>query len=156
MSGTASRLVVDIRLNEPRGHTMRTTTGHFTFADWQERVIGPGEDANPRLAHASVRNTFTGGIEAAGTHCEYAIVYVTAKTGSFSGMELLTGGVDGREGSFAVEERGFFDDDGTVHCTFEVVPGSGSGQLSGLKGRGGFTARHGETAVPYHFEYETP
>jgi hypothetical protein len=85
---------------------MRTTTGHFTFADWQERVIGPGEDANPRLAHGSVRNTFTGGIEAAGTHCEYAIVYVTAKTGSFSGMELLTGGVDGREGSFAVEERG--------------------------------------------------
>jgi hypothetical protein len=133
----------------------RTTTGDFTFADWQERVIGPGEDANPRLAHASVRNTFTGGIEATGTHCEYSIVYVTAKTGSFAGMELLTGHVDGREGSFAVEERGRFDEDGTVHCTFEVVPGSGSGRLTGLKGKGAFTARHGETSVAYRFEYET-
>ncbi|PPS68122.1 MULTISPECIES: DUF3224 domain-containing protein [Streptomyces] len=132
----------------------RTTTGHFTFADWQERVIGPGEDANPRLAHASVRNTFTGGIEAAGTTCEYAIVYVTEKTGSFSGMELLTGRVDGREGSFAVEERGWFGEDGTVHCTFEVVPGSGSGELTGLTGKGGFTARHGEKAVAYRFAYE--
>ncbi|KOW00014.1 hypothetical protein ADK65_16050 [Streptomyces sp. NRRL B-1140] len=132
----------------------RTIDGHFTFADWQERVIAPGEDANPRLAHASVRNTFTGGIEAAGTACEYAIVYVTAKTGSFSGMELLTGRVDGREGSFAVEERGWFGEDGTVHCTFEVVPGSGSGELSGLTGKGDFTARQGETTVAYRFAYE--
>jgi hypothetical protein len=132
----------------------RTTTGHFTFADWQERVIGPGEDANPRLAHASVRNTFSGGIEAAGTLCEYSIVYVTEKTGSYAGMELITGRLDGREGSFAVEERGWFGEDGTVHCAFEVVEGSGSGELSGLKGRGGFTARHGEAAVAYRFEYE--
>ncbi|MBR8642329.1 DUF3224 domain-containing protein [Streptomyces tuirus] len=132
----------------------RTTTGQFTFADWQERALGPDEDTTPRLAHASVRNTFSGGIEAAGTICEYTIGYVTAKTGSFAGMELITGRLDGREGSFAVEERGRFDEDGTVHCTFEVVPGSGSGELVGLKGQGGFTARHGEAAVAYHFAYE--
>ncbi|GAA2409026.1 DUF3224 domain-containing protein [Streptomyces coeruleofuscus] len=131
-----------------------TTTGHFTFADWQERVIGPGEDANPRLAHASVRNTFSGGIEAAGTLCEYSIVYVTEKTGSFAGMELITGRLDGREGSFAVEERGWFGEDGAVHCTFEVVPDSGSGELAGLRGKGGFTAHHGEPTVAYRFEYE--
>ncbi|MEU0190110.1 DUF3224 domain-containing protein [Streptomyces afghaniensis] len=134
--------------------TRRTTTGHFTFADWQERVIGPDEDANPRLAHASVRNTFSGGIEAAGTICEYSIVYVTQKTGSFAGMELITGRLDGREGSFAVEERGWFGEDGTVHCLFEVVEGSGGGELSGLKGKGRFTARHGEATVAYRFEYE--
>ncbi|MDQ0749406.1 hypothetical protein QF034_003637 [Streptomyces africanus] len=132
----------------------RTTTGHFTFADWQERVIGPGEDANPRLAHASVRNTFSGGIEAAGTLCEYSIVYVTQKTGSFAGMELITGRLDGREGSFAVEERGWFGEDGTVHCTFEVVRDSGSGELAGLRGKGDFTACHGEATVAYRFEYE--
>ncbi|MEU0198470.1 MULTISPECIES: DUF3224 domain-containing protein [unclassified Streptomyces] len=131
-----------------------TTTGHFTFADWQERALGPGEDTHPRLAHASVRNTFSGGIEAAGTICEYTIVYTTPKTGSFAGMELLTGRLDGREGSFAVEERGWFGEDGTVHCAFEVVEGSGGGELSGLKGKGGFTARQGEAAVAYRFEYE--
>ncbi|MFE1247099.1 DUF3224 domain-containing protein [Streptomyces sp. NPDC058735] len=134
--------------------TPTTTTGHFTFADWQERVIAPDEDTIPRLAHATVRNTFTGGIEATATTCEYSIVYVTAETGSFSGMELLTGRLDGREGSFAVEERGRFDEDGTVHCAFEVVPGSGTGQLTGLKGEGAFTARHGEPSVAYRFTYE--
>jgi hypothetical protein len=129
------------------------TTGHFTFADWTEHPVGP-EDTSPRLAHASVTNTFTGGIEAAGTLCEYAIVYLADKTGHFTGMELLTGRLDGREGAFALEERGTFDADGTVHCRFEVVPGSGTGDLTGLRGSGTFTARHGEKAVDYSFEYE--
>ena len=67
---------------------------------------------------------------------------------------LLTGRVDGRAGAFALEERGRFADDGTVHCTFEVVEGSATGELAGLRGTGGFTYRHGETKVPYTFAYE--
>ncbi|MER7397230.1 DUF3224 domain-containing protein [Streptomyces sp. NPDC000151] len=128
------------------------TTGHFTFADWQERTVGPAE-AHPKLAHASVTNTFTGGIEAARTTCEYTIVYATEKTGTFTGMEVLTGSLDGRAGTFVVEERGSFEPDGTVHCTFEVVPGTGTGELAGLRGTGSFTAVHGAPSVPYTFEY---
>ncbi|MFI9235378.1 DUF3224 domain-containing protein [Streptomyces sp. NPDC053079] len=129
------------------------TTGHFTFANWEERSVSPGE-ASPRLAHASVTNAFSGGIEAADTTCEYTIVYVTEKTGTFTGMELLAGSLDGRKGTFVVEERGSFDDEGTVHCAFEVVPGSGTGELTGLRGTGSFTARHGEPSVPYTFGYD--
>ncbi|GHB36146.1 hypothetical protein GCM10010377_28870 [Streptomyces viridiviolaceus] len=129
------------------------TTGHFTFADWKEHAVSP-EDTVPRLAHAAVTNTFSGGIEAAGTTCEYSIAYVTGKAGTFTGMELLTGRIDGREGAFVLEERGRFDDEGTVHCTFEVVAGSGTGELTGLRGSGTFTARHGEASVAYDFAYE--
>ncbi|WP_037679634.1 DUF3224 domain-containing protein [Streptomyces griseus] len=128
-------------------------TGHFTFADWQERTVGRSE-ASPKLAHASVRNSFSGGVEAADTTCEYSIVYVTEKTGTFAGMQVLTGTVDGRKGTFAVEERGRFVDDGSVHCAFEVVPGSGTDELTGLTGTGAYTARHGEPTVPYTFEYD--
>lgn len=131
----------------------QTTTGHFSFANWEEHPIGPS-GVIPRLAHASVTNTFSGVIEAAGTTCEYTIVYVTEKTGTFTGMEMLTGGLDGRRGTFVVEERGSFNADGTVHCTFEVVPGSGTGELTGLRGAGSFTAEHGEPSVPYTFDYE--
>ncbi|MER5728407.1 DUF3224 domain-containing protein [Streptomyces sp. NPDC002138] len=129
------------------------TTGHFTAADWKERPLGAG-GAHPKLARASVVNTFTGGIEAADTTCDYTITYVSAMTGTFAGMEVLRGSLDGREGGFAVEERGSFDPDGTVHCTFEVVPGSGTGELTGLRGSGGFTARQGEPSVAYTFDYD--
>lgn len=128
------------------------TTGHFTFADWTEHHVGP-DGGSPQLAHASVVNTFSGGIEAAGTTCEYTLVYVTEKTGTFTGMEMLTGRLDGREGTFVIEERGSFDADGTVRCTFEVVPGTGTGELTGLRGTGSFTTTPGEPSVPYAFGY---
>lgn len=128
------------------------TTGHFTYANWEERTVSPS-DVRPKLAHASVTNTFAGGITADATTCEYAIVYVSEQTGTFTGMEVLAGSLDGREGTFAVEERGSFADEGTVHCTFAVVPGSGTGALATLSGTGSFTARRGEPTVSYTFDY---
>ena len=129
------------------------TSGRFTFANWAERPVGPA-DATPRLAHAAVTNTFSGGIEAADTTCEYTIVYTTEKTGTFTGAEVLAGRLDGQEGGFVVEQRGSFDADGTVHCTFEVVPGTGTGGLVGLQGTGAFTSHHGEPSVSYTFRYD--
>ncbi|MEZ3182211.1 DUF3224 domain-containing protein [Streptomyces pimonensis] len=128
------------------------TTGHFTSADWKEGAVA-GEDGLPRLANATVTNAFSGGIEAEATTCDYAITYLTGGTGAFAGMELVLGRVDGRAGAFVLEERGRFEDDGTVHCTFEVVEGSGTEELTGLRGTGGFTYRQGETKVAYTFEY---
>ncbi|MGW6978940.1 DUF3224 domain-containing protein [Streptomyces sp. NPDC054932] len=147
------------------------TGGRFTFANWEERPAGDATEAVdtadavdataatdavpavPRLAHAHVNNTFTGGIEAAGTACDYTIAYTGENLGSYSGMELVTGSVDGLKGSFVLEERGSFDAGGTV-CRFEVVAGSGTGDLAGLTGTGGFTYRHGDTSVAYTFTYD--
>ncbi|WP_031507092.1 DUF3224 domain-containing protein [Streptomyces megasporus] len=131
------------------------TTGSFTFADWQETVLAETE-GGPKVARATVVNRFTGGIEAEGTLCAYTIAYTTGdprSTGSFTGHELITGTVDGRKGSFVLAERGTFDEEWTTRCAFEVVPGSGTGELAGLWGTGGFTAVHGEPSVAYTFDH---
>ncbi|MFE9631154.1 DUF3224 domain-containing protein [Streptomyces sp. NPDC006463] len=127
------------------------TGGRFTFADWQEGPVGPAE-ATVRLARAEVANSFTGGVEADRTTCTYTIAYTGEKVGTYTGMELLSGSVDGRKGTFVLEERGSFDAAGTV-CRFEVVPGSGTGDLAGLTGSGGFTFPYGESSVEYTFTY---
>ncbi|MFD7097271.1 DUF3224 domain-containing protein [Streptomyces xanthophaeus] len=127
------------------------TGGRFTFADWEEKPLGPS-GAAPRLAHARVTNAFTGGIEASGTVCAYTVAYTGESTGTFAGLELVSGSVDGRHGSFVLEERGSFDGTGT-RCRFEVVPGSATGELAGLTGTGGFTSRHGDSSVAYEFTY---
>ncbi|MFF8266946.1 DUF3224 domain-containing protein [Streptomyces sp. NPDC016562] len=131
--------------------TPAETGGSFTFTDWQEQPVGPA-DVTPRLAHASVTNRFTGGIVAAATSCGYTLAYTEQSAGTYTGLELLSGSLDGREGTFVLEERGSFDADGT-RCRFEVVPGSGTGELAGLTGSGGFTCRHGDTEVAYTFTY---
>ncbi|MGW1890071.1 DUF3224 domain-containing protein [Streptomyces sp. NPDC002004] len=129
------------------------TTGRISYANWEESVIG-SDGVRPKLARASVTNTFSGGIEAAATTCEYTIVYGTEKTGAFAGMERLAGTLDGRDGSFVVEERGTFEEDGSVQCSFEVVPGTATGELTGLRGTGIFTYRPGESPFPYTFDYD--
>ncbi|MGV4927194.1 DUF3224 domain-containing protein (plasmid) [Streptomyces sp. BHT-5-2] len=129
------------------------TTGRISYADWEEHPVG-SDTASPRLARASVVNAFAGGIEAARTSCEYTIVYTSDKTGTFTGLQLLTGRLDGRAGTFVVAERGGFAADGTVHGTFEVVPGSATGELAGLSGSGSYVCRAGEPSFPYDFGYE--
>ncbi|WP_327068126.1 DUF3224 domain-containing protein [Kitasatospora sp. NBC_01302] len=129
-----------------------TTTGRFTSTDWQEHPIGAGGTA-PRLARARVANDYTGGIEATGTVCEYTLCYATGKTGAFNGLELLTGRLDGRTGGFVIEQRGTFHEDGSVRCAFEVVPDSGTGELTGLRGSGSYVTVPGEPAVSYSFGY---
>ncbi|WP_171163011.1 DUF3224 domain-containing protein [Streptomyces sp. I05A-00742] len=124
----------------------------FTSADWEEHELGRTE-GGARLARATVRNTYTGVIEAAGTDCAYTVVYAPDETGVFSGYQRFEGTVGGRKGGFVLRESGTFDERGTVHCSFEVVAGSGSGELTGLTGSGGYTAEHGLKAVPYRFDH---
>ncbi|MYT27476.1 MULTISPECIES: DUF3224 domain-containing protein [unclassified Streptomyces] len=131
----------------------QTTTGRISYANWEEHPVG-SDATSPRLARASVVNTFSGGIEAARTSCEYTIVYTSDKTGTFTGLQLLTGRLDGREGTFVVAENGGFDADGTVHGTFEVVPGSATGELAGLSGSGRYRCQAGEPSFPYDFGYQ--
>ncbi|WP_328297009.1 DUF3224 domain-containing protein [Streptomyces sp. NBC_00435] len=134
--------------------TAATATGAFTFKDWEENPAGP-QDVLPRLARAKVTNAFAGALTAPGTTCVYTVAYTGENTGTFAGMELVTGTLDGRPGSFVLEERGAFDATGT-RCHFDVVPGSGTSALTGLTGSGSFVTRHGDTAVEYTFTYELP
>lgn len=130
-----------------------TTTGHFTYANWQEKELSSSASGH-RLCHASVTNAFSGGIEAEETSCEYTIAYVTEQTGTFTGMEMLSGQLDGRRGSLVLQQHGTFDTEGTVRCSFEIVEGTGTEELAGVTGSGSFTARRGEGSVPYTLTYK--
>jgi hypothetical protein len=73
---------------------------------------------------------------------------------SFVGIERVTGKIAGRQGSFLLQDAGTLEGD-TVKGDWFVVPGSGTGELSGLRGEGGFTAALGERAditLDYWFE----
>jgi hypothetical protein len=128
-------------------------SGTFTGKHWEETGLSPA-DESPRLVQAKAGSVYSGGIESEVTTCLYAMTYVTDASGAFAGQERLSGSLDGRAGSFVIEQRGTFDETGTVHCTFEVVAGSGTGELTGLRGQGSFTATQGEESYPYTFDYE--
>ena len=131
---------------------LQRSTGTFTFTQWDERPVA-GEEGGVRITHAAVSNDFHGGIEATSSACQYTIAYLGGSgDGSYVGYEHIEGTLDGRKGSFVIEQRGSFVADG-IECAFTVLPGSGTGELAGLSGTGTFTAHHGEKSTPYTFEY---
>jgi hypothetical protein len=74
---------------------------------------------------------------------------------SFVGVERVTGSIRERSGTFVLQDAGTLNGT-TVSGTWFVVPGSGTGDLRGLRGEGGFTTQLGEGAditLDYWFEW---
>ena len=127
---------------------MTTASGAFQVAAWQEDTYeetGEGKG----LTRAVVKLTFSGGIEGEAS-VQWLMAYRPDGTARFVGLARITGSVDGRSGSFVLENAGEFD--GMVaRGDWSVVAGSGTGDLSGLGGTGGFEA--GQEAS-YALDYE--
>lgn len=107
----------------------------------------------PALVRIHVVETFSGDIAGQGV-AEFLQTVRNEGEASFVGVERVTGDVGGRAGSFVLQDQGTLIGT-TVTGTWHVVPGSGTGELRGLRGEGGFTAELGQRAditLDYWFE----
>lgn len=119
----------------------------FQVASWDEDTYDE-LDTGRGLTQAVVSLTFSGTIEGHGS-VRWLMAYRADGTASFVGLARITGSLDGRSGSFVLQNTGAFD--GMVaRGTWSVVEGSGTDALEGLAGAGGFEA--GQEAT-YTLEY---
>jgi Protein of unknown function (DUF3224) len=110
-------------------------------------------DGGPNLVEIHVTETFSGDIEGEG---EVRFLQAVRDDGSasFVGIERVTGSIAGRQGSFLLQDAGTLEGN-TVKGDWFVVPGSGTGELAGLRGEGGFQAelgQHADVTLDYWFE----
>ena len=123
---------------------MSTLTGGFELASWDEQTTQELEGER-KLTRALVTQTFTGDLEGEGS-VEWLMCYAEDGTARFVGMQLVRGVIDGRKGSVVLETIGDFD--GTIASgTWTMLPGSATGDLVGITGRGRFEAPHGPNAT---------
>jgi hypothetical protein len=128
-------------------------TATFKIEEWDEKPYAEMEDGR-KLTQASVRQALSGGIEGEG-EVEWLMCYRSDQTADFVGLESIVGRIGDRSGSFvALHSAGSFD--GTVaRGELSVVPGSGTGELQGLRGTGEFTAPYGgEPSLTLDYELE--
>ena len=60
----------------------------------------------------------------------------------------------GRRGTFVIEAVGVHNGTGS-EARWRIIEGSGTGELAGITGQGGFDASGGST-VSYHLDYMLP
>jgi hypothetical protein len=130
-------------------------TGTYAVKSWDEKTWDGrpwNEVPGSKVTHSVVTQTFSGGIEGEAI-CQQLVAYSGDTYASFVGLHHVTGNLDGRSGSFVLQSSGTYADN-AARVTWFVVPGSGTGELAGLSGQGGYTARHEDYPnVPYTLEY---
>ena len=130
---------------------MRTrATATIEGKGWDEQPYDEREGV--KLARASVTQAYHGDIEGEAA-LEYLMAYRTDGAASFVGLERVVGRIGGRSGSFVLQSSGVWRD-GTARAEQVVVPGSGTGELRGLRGEGSYEATQTEhpTWLDYWFE----
>jgi uncharacterized protein DUF3224 len=127
----------------------RKATGTLSIKAWDEQPYAEAEGA-PKLTNAKVTALYSGGLEGEGIS-QSVMVYPNESTATYFGYERFVGTLDGQQGTFVVRTTGSWEA-GVAHTTFEVVPGTATGDLRGLQGHGGADATS-DPNVPYWLEY---
>ena len=109
-------------------------------------------DENP-LGRMSLDKHFHGDLEAA-SQGEMLTAGNPAKgSGGYVAMERVSGSLHGHAGTFAMQHTGTMNN-GAYQLTVTVVPGSGTGQLTGLAGTMEIIIKDGKHS--YDFSYTLP
>lgn len=109
--------------------------------------------AGPALVEIHITETFTGDIEGEST-VRALQLQRKDKSASLASMQRVRGKLGGREGTFVLQGSEAVAN-GKIKATWFVVPGSGTGALSGLRGEGGFEGQFGKATngwLNYWFE----
>jgi hypothetical protein len=108
---------------------------------------------SPSLMEIRLTETFTGDIE--GESPVRALqVLRDDKSASLVSVQRFRGKLGGRQGTFVLQGSEIVEN-GKIKATWFVVPGSGTGDLSGLRGEGGFEGQFGKGSdgmLNYWFE----
>lgn len=122
------------------------------MSDWVEQAVQEGGDGGIRLCKAVSQVTVTGDLEGQGS-CQWLLAYPPDGPASFVGLQTFTGALAGRTGTFVLQTTGQFRGS-TAYVTWSVVPGSGTGELAGLSGEGGYEAPIGQPDVDASLDYQ--
>ena len=124
----------------------------FAIKSWDEKPYSEGHNL-PKLTRATVIKTFTGDIEGDG-QVEYLMMYRTDGSATFVGLERITGRIGGKSGTFVLQRTGAFEN-GQAKESYSVIPGSGTGDLVGVQGKGNSAVGHG-SEHPFTLDYDLP
>ena len=111
------------------------------------------QTASPALMEVRLSETFAGDI--AGESPVRALqVLRDDESANLVSMQRFSGKLAGRQGTFVLQGQEIVQN-GKIKATWFVVPGSGTGDLSGLRGEGGFEGDFGKRSdgtLDYWFE----
>jgi hypothetical protein len=124
---------------EPNGAAHVTIGAKVEVSKYLREVLDHTDDSPMTVVETRLEEHFTGGLSGIGiaTHLR---IERSDGTGMLTCFERITGSLDGRQGSFLLQASGFTDRRHVVHGRWEIIEGSGTGELAGIRGYAAFGA----------------
>jgi hypothetical protein len=130
----------------------------FVPTRWDEVDYGPILNGT-KTTKASIEYSFSGEIDGKAS-VEYLMFYrsfdpadMHASEATFTGLAQVTGSLDGKTGTFTVQENGTFSA-GIVNTTLLILEGSGIDGFKGISGQG--TGYAGSSGAHWNLEIHLP
>ena len=121
----------------------------FEVTGWEPEPLTLGEPGPVGFGRVTLRKTFSGALT--GT----SVVAMTSATvgetpAGYVAVELVTGTLEGRTGTFVLQHSGVVDG-AESRATGVVLPGTGTGEVAGLRGTVELT--HDESGAVLTLDY---
>jgi hypothetical protein len=131
---------------------MSQCSAMMTVVSGEERPFAKVNDA-PKLVKGSFTLKYEGEMEGEGVLGELKI-WLTSTLSTVYGLERFVGALEGKKGTFVLQHTGMLRD-GVLNSKRTVLPGSGTGELKGLKGEININAEPAESSQ-VTFVYQFP
>src|ERR1043166_509594 len=138
-------------MNEGQSRTRARAEARITVRSSEAKPYD--ETANPALMEIRLNETFAGDIDGESTVRALEVLR-NDRSASLVSVQRFCGKLGGRRGTF-VGQGSEIVENGKIEATWFVVPRSGTGDLSGLRGEGGFEGEFGKASkgtLDYWFE----
>jgi hypothetical protein len=116
-------------------------------------LAGDDATAGTLIGRYALTKQFHGDLEAASKGEMLATGDPASGNAGYVAIEQITGTLHGRAGTFSLQHIGVMDH-GNLKLSVTVVPGSGSGELTGISGS--MTILNNSGKHSYEFEYTLP
>jgi hypothetical protein len=129
-------------IGQPQAEPRTRTRAQAKIAVQSSEATPYDQTASPALMEIRLRETFTRDID--GESPVRALqVLRDDHSACLVSMQRFRGKLRGRQGTFVLQGSEIVEN-GKIRATWFVVPGSGTGDLSGLRGEGGFAGQFGK------------
>lgn len=137
--------------SRPKAHVRTMAKARITVQESETEPYDQSE--SPELVELRLTEAFTGDIEGESPVRAFQVLR-TDKSASQVSIQRFRGKLGERRGTFVLQGSELVEN-GKIKATWFVVPGSGTGELAGLRGEGGFEGSFGRGSdgwLDYWFE----
>ena len=131
----------------------QTSTQLDAAGTFEIKLAPTGHAPDESLQSLSLAKTYHGDLEGTSKGEMLASGGPPSTSGGYVAMERITGTLAGRSGSFSAMQLGSMSTGAAPQMTMQIVPGSGTGELSGLYGTMTIAVPGGQHHYTIHYSF---